>query len=142
MPTLPEHPHIDTILLYYRGCNEPDADLMASTFTEDVVHYYVDHEPVRGREGLAGYWAKVGPRTQAHWTVDHAMVCGDEAVIEWAMRWTPPGLGEQELLRGSEWFVFRGGLIAEVRSYHNNYHLRDPANFELRGFPYDQRGYS
>ena len=80
MPELPDHPYIETIVRYYGGCNTADIAVMESTFTEDVVHYFVDHPPVAGRRGLATYWAKVGPRTRAHWTVDHAIVDGDEAV--------------------------------------------------------------
>ena len=115
---------------------------MKSTFTDDVVHYFVDHSAVRGSDGLANYWAKAGPRTGAHWTVDHAMVMDDEAVIEWSMGWTPVGHDEAEILRGTEWFIFRDGKIAEIRSYHNNHYLQDPRNAELRDFPYDARGYT
>jgi ketosteroid isomerase-like protein len=135
------HPHVQTIRRYYDGCNGPDVALMLSTFTDDVVHYFVDHAPVRGAHGLANYWAKVVPKTRAHWTLDHAIVDGDEAVIEWSMRWTPAAGGGAELLRGTEWYVFRGGKIAEIRSYHCNHHLRNPANFQLREFPYAPRGY-
>ncbi len=40
------HPYIDIIQTYYQGCNTADFDLMMSTFTEDVVHYFVDHSAV------------------------------------------------------------------------------------------------
>lgn len=142
MPTTSGHPHIDTIQTYYRGCNAADVALMCATFTDDVVHYFVDIEPVRGAQALAAFWARAGPRTRARWHLDHALVAGDEAVIEWTMHWTPPEGAEEEVLRGSEWYRFRDGRIAEIRSYHNNWHLRDPANFELRGFDYDARGYA
>lgn len=142
MPRATEHPHIETILRYFDGCNKADVAVMKSAFAEDVVHYFVDHEPVRGAEGLAGYWAKVGPKTRARWYVDHAIVHRDEAVIEWSMSWVPPGREQRELLRGTEWYAFRDGKIAEIRSYHCNYHLRDPANYQLRAFPYAERDYS
>ena len=144
------HPFLQTILRYYDGCNTADVELMASTFTDDVVHYFVDHAPVRGREGLAHYWAKVGPATKAHWSVDNFIAqkgenAGEnagEAVIEWSMRWQPKGAKTSELLRGTEWFIFRGGLIAEVRSYHNNVLLQSPKNAELHDFDYARRGYT
>ena len=142
MPQLPDPPHVHTVLRYYKGCNTADEALMRSTFAEDVVHYYLDHAPVRGRDGLAHYWAKVAPRTRAHWTCDHAIAAGDEAVIEWTMVWTPIGLQMPELLRGTEWYRFEGGLISEIRSYHNNHHLQSPENFQLRGFEYAERDYS
>ena len=49
--------------------------------------------------------------------------------------------GEPELLRGSEWYVFREGRIAEIRSYHNNFYLQNAKNRELHDFDYAGRGY-
>ena len=135
------HPYIETIRTYYRGCNTADAALMMSTFTDDVVHYFVDHGAVAGAAQLASYWCKVGPRTSASWTLDHALVQEPEAVIEWSMRWVPPQTSEAEILRGSEWYFFESGLIREIRSYHNNFYLQAPANRELHDFDYAGRGY-
>lgn len=135
------HPYINIIQTYYRGCNTHDVDLMMSTFTEDVVHYFVDHSAVRGAAALANYWAKVAPRTQANWQLDHALVQESEAVIEWSMAWVPAQTGKQEILRGSEWYVFDDRRIAEIRSYHNNIYLQDPRNRELHDFDYAGRGY-
>ena len=135
------HLYIDTIKRYYEGCNTANVELMLSTFTDDVVHYFVDHGAVQGATGLANYWAKVGPRTHANWQLDHAIVDEPEAVIEWSMRWTPHQTGEPELLRGSEWYIFRDDKIAEIRSYHNNFYLQDRANRELHDFDYKGRGY-
>ena len=138
---LPDHPHVRTILRYYEGCNRADAALVRSTLADDVVHYWVDHRPVEGAESLSVFAAKVAQRTRATWSSDHVLSGADEAVVEWSMRWTPIGSSEEEILRGTEWIRFAGGLIHEVRSYHNNHHLCDPRNFELRGFPYEARGY-
>ena len=140
-PRTSGHAFIDTIKRYYQGCNTADEALMRATFTDDVVHYFVDHGAVTGADALAHYWARVQPVTQAHWQLDHALVDGDEAVIEWSMRWTPSQTGKAELLRGSEWYRFRGGLISEIRSYHANHYLSDPANRALHDFPYAARGY-
>ena len=114
---------------------------MMSTFTEDIVHYFVDHSAVVGSAGLANYWAKVAPKTQANWQLDHAIVEEPEAVIEWSMLWVPQQTREPELLRGSEWYVFRDGKIAEIRSYHNNFYLQAHENKELHDFDYLARGY-
>ena len=140
-PRTSGHRYIEVIQSYYRGCNTADVELMMSTFTDDVVHYFVDHSAVRGAQGLANYWAKVAPRTQANWQLDHALVQEPEAVIEWSMRWVPAQTAAPEILRGSEWYVFRDDKIAEIRSYHNNYYLQDPANRELWDFDYASRGY-
>jgi ketosteroid isomerase-like protein len=143
-----EHPHLATIRKYYEGCNRGDIGLMVSTFTPDVVHYFTDlnrppgkRGPVKGALALAQYWAnfqKEGRTTQ--WTVDHGIVEGDEAVIEWSMRSTGPDEGTRRLLRGTEWYVFKAGKIAEIRAYYH-YTGREPRE-ELSGFPYAERGYA
>lgn len=138
-----EHPYVTTIKRYYQGCNTADVELMISTFTDDVVHYFTHHAPIRGAKPLATYWAKMQPRIQAVWSVDHAIVHGDEAVIEWTMRWTPPETGKPELMRGAEWYLFQGGRIAEIRAYYINRHLPyTHPHFELHEFPYAERGYT
>ncbi len=68
-PRTSGHPYIETIKAYYHGCNTHDYELLRSTFTDDIVHYFVDHEPVVGAHELANYWVKVAPRTKAHWTL-------------------------------------------------------------------------
>ena len=135
------HNFIDLINRYYDGCNTADIDLMMSTFTDDVVHYFVDHSKVVGAHGLANYWAKVAPVTQANWQLDHAVVQENEAVIEWSMKWQPKQTTMPEILRGAEWYRFRDGKILEIRSYHNNFYLQHPDNRELRDFGYLSRGY-
>ena len=136
-----DHPHVRAILTYYQGCNTADFHLMKSTFTPEVVHYFVDHGAVRGADALANYWCKVGPKTAANWALDHAIVQGSEAVIEWSMRWTPAATGVPEVLRGTEWYLFEDGLIREIRSYHNNFYLQSPENRHLHDFDYAGRGY-
>lgn len=139
---LPDHPHVRTIQRYYDACNAYSPEGLRAVLTDDMVHYWVDHIPVSGGDSLASFAAKSASRTKGHWTLDKVLSNGDEAVAEWTMTWTPLGLERQELLRGTEWFIFRDGLIAEVRAYHCNFHLQDPRNFELRDFPYASRGYT
>lgn len=135
------HPYVEIIRTYYRGCNSGDVDLMLSTFSDDVVHYFVDHAKVAGAQALANYWAKVQPRTHANWSLDHFVAQEPEAVIEWTMEWTPMQTGKPELLRGCEWYLFSGERIQEIRSYHCNYYLQQPENRELHDFDYAARGY-
>lgn len=137
-----KQPCIQIIEKYYDACNQRDAALMISTFTDDVVHYFVDHEPVRSAVGLANYWCKVAPKTQATWVIDHAIVSEPEAVIEWSMRWKPSTKLKHEILRGTEWFVFVDNKISEIRSYHCNFFLNDRRNRELRDFDYAGRKYT
>ena len=116
---------------------------MRSTFTSDVVHYFTHHEPVRGAEALAHYWVSMQPKIAACWTVDHGIVQGDEAVIEWSMSWTPAGSSDVEMIRGAEWYRFENRLIAEIRAYYLNPRAPYPQmDFELLGFDYDGRGYT
>ena len=137
-----EHRFIDVVKRYYLGCNQRDFDIMMSTFSPDIVHYFVDHDPVIGAERLANYWCKVGPITSATWFVDHAIVQEPEAVIEWSMPWTPPDQASSEVLRGTEWFCFENEKITEIRSYHCNFYLNAPENRRLRGFDYVGRKYT
>ena len=138
-----EHAYVSTIKRYYQGCSTADRELMISTFTDDVVHYFTHHAPIRGAENLATYWAKMQPRIKATWLVDHALVQGDEVVIEWTMRWAASETGKPELMRGAEWYIFRGEKIAEIRAYYINRHLPyTQPNFELEDFPYAEREYT
>lgn len=74
--------------------------------------------------------------------MDHALVEGPEAVVEWSMLWKPLLEENHELLRGTEWFVFRDEKIAEIRSYHCNFFLNDRENRQLHDFDYVGRGYT
>jgi ketosteroid isomerase-like protein len=132
--------HLDTIRTYYRGCSTGDAGLMKSVLAPDVVHYFTGVDPVRGAEGLAAYWVEdnTGDRRTV-WTVDRAMVEGDEAVIEWSMFITFLDGRPGQRLRGAEWYAFRDGRIAEVRAYYR-WIPGEPIS-ELGGFPYAERGY-
>ena len=137
----PDHTYIKTIETYYEGCNTADSALMKSTFCDDVVHYFTHHPPISGAEDLAGYWEKMQPRIKGAWHLDHAIVSEPECVIEWTMVWEAPN-GERELIRGAEWYEFRGEKISEIRAYYLNRHMPyERSNFELDGFPYQQREY-
>ncbi len=135
-----DHPYLDTIHTYYEGCSTGDVALIKSTLTLDVTHYFTAHEPIRGAETLADFWRglNAGDRRTV-WTVDHGIVSGDEAVIEWTMITTFLDERPRELLRGAEWYQFREGRIAEIRAYY--LWTPDQRESELIGFPYAERGY-
>ena len=130
------------IVAYYGACNRGDVDALPACFTPDVVHWFLAPnlapEPVAGRERLARYWRKVQTRFDGRWVVDRVLADGDEAVIEWTLFWTPPETGERVATRGAEWYVFRDGLISEIRAYYRQEHQTS----QLAGFPYGERGYS
>jgi hypothetical protein len=137
-----EHPFLATIKRYYDGCNHADFDMIRATFTDDVVHYFTHAPVIHGGDALANFWARVVPHYGNYFTVDHGIVQGDEAVIEWSLELTPKPGAERELIRGAEWYVFRDDRIAEIRAYYLNRHDPIPAtNFELRDYPYSEREY-
>lgn len=133
---------IELIRRYYDGCSTGNVDAMLATLHDEVVHYFLvgnpGSAPVRGGEHLARYWRKVTGMIDATWVVDHAVVDGNEAVIEWTMLWYPAPNAARVATRGAEWFVFRDNRIAEIRSY---YRQRDEST-GLDGFDYLGRGYS
>jgi len=134
--------HLATIRRYFDGCNKPDAELMESTFAADVVHYFTNLPPVRGAANLAQFWVAFHAGWQAHWTVDRGIAERDQAVIEWSLRCVPPGRNKPELMRGTEWYLFKAeGKIAEIRAFYVGHETLGFGKYELDGFPYAERGY-
>lgn len=133
---------VETIRRYYDGCSTGDVAAMMATLDDEVVHYFLvgnpGSAPVRGGEHLARYWRKVTGIIEARWVVDHAVVDGDDAVIEWTMYWHPTLGAPRIATRGAEWFLFRGEKIIEIRSYYR----QRAESTGLDGFDYAGRGYS
>ena len=93
---------------------------MASFFTDDAVHYYTRLGPHRGARSI-GEHTKLGVELlEGRWFSEDAIEDGERVVIEWTMTWRDPESGERRLDRGTEWFEFRDGRIAEVRAYHHS----------------------
>jgi len=125
---------------YYEALNAGDADLVASHFTEDAVHYYTRLGPHEGARAIGenAQWAV--ENMDGQWHYEHGLSDGDEAVIEWAMTWRDPKSGERRINRGTEWFRLRDGKIAEVRAYHHG-DRKNPTG-DLLGFDFAGRGYA
>jgi ketosteroid isomerase-like protein len=126
---------IEVIHAYFDGCNTGELEQLMATLAPDVVHYFLPEAfpPIKGAEALARYWRKYWLTMDPRWRVDHAIVSGDEAVSEWSCDFCPRGGTQRQMVRGTEWYVFRGGKIAEIRAYF--------ATGGLAGFPYAARGY-
>jgi ketosteroid isomerase-like protein len=131
---------VDHIRSYYEALNSGDADAVAAHFTYDATHYYTRLGPHEGAETIGGYAALAVKSIEGRWIVENALEGEGEAVIEWTMTWRHPESGEQRLDRGTEWFVFRDGLIAEVRAYHHG-GPKNPSG-DLLGFDHRGRGYT
>ncbi|HYZ28713.1 MAG TPA: nuclear transport factor 2 family protein [Thermoleophilaceae bacterium] len=130
---------LDHVRGYYDALNRGDADEIASFFTDDATHYYTRLGPHHGREIAEN--AQLGvERLDARWILEHGIDDGNEAVIEWSMLWTDPKSGERRLDRGTEWFRFEDGKIAEVRAYHHSNEKNRSG--DLLGFDHTGRGYT
>ena len=130
---------------YFEGCNEADAEKMASCFLPDAVHYFppdMYDGPWEGAETIARKWQTAVARIGSYWTLDSVVVDVDrnEAVIEWTHFKTLDGT----VLRGAEWYVFDGttGLIRELRAYYASPQAPGLERLELGGYDYEGRGYA
>ena len=131
---------LEHVASYYDALNTGDADAVAAHFCDDAVHYYTRLGPHRGAAAISAH-AKLGvERLDARWTLEHGIEDGKAAVIEWTMMWTDPGSGARRLDRGTEWFAFRYGRIAEVRAYHHG-GPKNPQG-DLLGFDHGGRGHT
>jgi len=135
-----EAKNIEVVLKYFDGCNSGDLDVLLSTMTPDVIHYFLPARfpPIKGAQHLARYWRKYKNTLNPVWSVDHIIAQGDEVVGEWSCIWTPHDTHQRLMMRGTEWYVMRDARIAEVRAYLI---YDDGADIELTGFPYAERGY-
>ena len=132
--------NLDRVRAYYEALNSGDAARVASHFTEDATHYYTRLDPHRGAEmiGQMTEWAVAN--IEANWKVENEIEEGDQAVIEWTMTWRRAESGEPRLDRGTEWFLFRDGKIAEIRAYYHSGPKNRQGN--LLGFDHAGRGYT
>ncbi|MDO8531180.1 MAG: nuclear transport factor 2 family protein [Dehalococcoidia bacterium] len=135
-----DYPYLDVLKRYYQGCSAGDVVLMKSAFAPNVVHYFPLRDPVRGADALAAHWLDLHQRLGATWAIDRTVVQGNEAVMEWTMRFIPRGASHAVLWRGVDWCVFHEGRISEIRAFYH--HPIEPRiTSELKDFPYRQRGY-
>jgi ketosteroid isomerase-like protein len=133
---------LDHVRSYYAALNTGDAEAVASHFTPDATHYYTRLGPHEGAKTIGQMTDLAVKSIEAQWFVENAIEGEgeDEAVIEWTMTWRDPKSGERRLDRGTEWFVFRDGKIAEVRAYHHG-GPKNPSG-DLLGFDHRGRGYT
>lgn len=130
---------LDHVRSYYRALNTGDADLVASHFTDDAVHYYTRLGPHRGREIAEN--ARWGVETvDGQWHLENGIEQDDQACIEWTMTWRDPKSGEKRINRGAEFFRFRDGKISEIRAYHHG-DRKNPTG-DLLGFDHKGRGHT
>ena len=128
------------VLTYFDACNTGDIRELMVTMDTNIVHYFLPpaHRAIHGAEHLARYWSKFKRVFDPVWRIDHIIEAGDEVVSEWSCAYRPSGGGDRRMFRGTEWYVMRNGLIAEVRAYYIYDEARD---CQLTDFNYVERGY-
>ena len=143
MAELPPEQRAGLIRRYFAACNAGDYQALLSCFTRDAVHYFppgLPDVPWRGAETIAGKWVWCVEKLGSQWTIEKILCSADsdEAVVEWT-HWKR---NQGTALRGDEWYVFRDGLIAEIRAYYAApADAKAPIN-ELVAFDYSGRGYA
>jgi ketosteroid isomerase-like protein len=125
---------------YYEALNTGDVERIARHFTDDAVHYYTRLGPHEGASAIGENARWAIDNLDGRWHYERGLADGDEAVIEWAMTWRDPKSGERRINRGTEWFRFCDGKIAEIRAYHHG-DAKNPAG-DLLGFDFAGRGYT
>jgi ketosteroid isomerase-like protein len=131
---------LDHIRSYYDALNTGDPATVAEHFTPGAVHYYTRLGPHEGAQTIGEHTKWAVEQIDGQWHIDNAIEDGEQAVIEWAMTWRDPKSGERRLDRGTEWFRFEDGKIAEVRAYHHG-GKKNPQG-DLLGFDHAGRGYT
>ena len=131
---------LDHVRSYYAALNTGDSESVAAHFTDDAVHYYTRLGPHEGARTIGDHTELAVEQIEGHWEIEDAVDDGERVVIEWTMTWRDPRSGERRLDRGTEWFEFRDGKIAEVRAYHHS----GPKNRsgDLLGFDHAGRGHT
>jgi ketosteroid isomerase-like protein len=132
--------NLDHVRAYYDALNRGEPDEVAAYFTDDATHYYTRLGPHRGARTIGEHTRLAVRHLDAKWVLEHGLEQGDEAVIEWTMTWRDPKSGQRRLDRGTEWFKFRDGKIAEVRAYHHSNEKNRSG--DLIGFDHAGRGHT
>ena len=130
---------LERVRAYYRDLNTGDVEKVARHFQPDANHYYTRLGPHRSAQEIGEITEQGVKHLDASWHLEHAIEQGNEVVIEWTMLWCDPRHGnERRIDRGTEWFIVRDGLIAEVRAYHHSDGKNPQGN--LLGFEHAGRG--
>ena len=138
---------LDHVRSYYDALNTGDPDGVAAHFTDDAVHYYTRMSPHAGARTIGEHTKWAVENIDGQWQIANGIEDegtdaegGGQVCIEWSMTWRDPETGERRLDRGSEWFAFRDGKIAEVRAYfHGGKRNRSG---DLIGFDHAGRGHT
>lgn len=123
----------ELVASYFTACSRGDVESILGHFHDDAVIYDTNHPPVRGAARIGEFYAQVAKRwAGAVWHVDTFVDGGsDHCASEWSM-WAPSA---RAVVRGSEHYEIRDGLIAEIRQYWT--YRRESPGTGLQGLDYD-----
>ena len=93
----------------------PDADQLASYFTEDAVYHNMPMEPAEGIEAVKAALTGVSQMTSRGWEVLHSAANGDVVLNERVDRFEIGGAAVEVMVCGV--FELRDGKIARWRDY-------------------------
>ena len=93
----------------------PDADQLASYFTDDAVYHNMPMEPAEGLEAVKAALAGVSQMTSRGWEVLHSAASGDVVLNERVDRFDMGGTEVSVQVCGV--FEIRDGKIARWRDY-------------------------
>jgi len=129
-----------TIVDYFNAVNSGNAAQMLQCFSEDVIAYTTGIPPRVGAHNVAQYVVDGTYPVKGRWTIDHCVMQGREAVVEWSMLIAQPEQTDEQFYRGIDWFDFdEQGRISQIREF--TYSNPDLAGTELAEFPYAEKGY-
>ena len=97
-----------------------DPDLIVTIFTETATyHERVFEEPIRGHEGIRGYWQGKVVASQARIECEllALYVDGETAIAEWEACFDDLAQGVRKRMREVAILEFEDGLIAGLREY-------------------------
>jgi len=134
--------NIAVVRRYFDGCNSGDLDELLKHARARRRTYFLPKSflTIQGAMHVAKFWQKYKSLLQPIWRIDEIIGHGDRVVSEWSVLWTPVGKTHQIMSRGTEWYIVRDGLIAEIRAYFGAERSVE-IDTELADFPYSERGY-
>lgn len=129
-----------TVRRYFDACNSGILDDFVPTLARDVTYCLLPARfpPVHGAEHLARFWRKSKRVSNSVWAIDRIVDKDDCVVREWSLIRSLLRTSRRLMVLGTEWYVMRAGLIAEIRAYFAFQGHRDT---EPTSFPYKDRRY-
>jgi hypothetical protein len=119
-PPLDKATLLATLNVYKTAWEQQDAALILTIFRPDAVyHERVLQEPIRGHEGIAGYWQAKVVKGQARisFTLLQSYLDGCTGIAEWEVSFDDVVQQQRKHMREIAVLEFVNGKIASLREY-------------------------